>query len=104
MAGLSHVRLQRSGCEFHPNFHRMVQIFFGWALAAGVYGLFNASWTRVTRAIVHLPNLPEKWRGRRAALVSDLHLGHVRNRSFLRRIVAKILKEEPDAIFIAGDL
>jgi hypothetical protein len=89
---------------FHPNFHRMVQIFFGLALAAGVYGLFNASWTRVTRAIVHLPNLPEKWRGRRAALVSDLHLGHVRNRSFLRRIVAKILKEEPDAIFIAGDL
>src|SRR4051812_35679952 len=39
---------------FHPNFHRMVQIFFGLALAAGVYGLFNASWTRVTRAIVHL--------------------------------------------------
>ena len=44
------------------------------------------------------------WRGRRAALISDLHLGHVRNGSFLRRMVAKILKEEPDAIFIAGDL
>jgi predicted MPP superfamily phosphohydrolase len=28
----------------------------------------------------------------------------VRNGSFLRRMVAKILKEEPDAIFIAGDL
>jgi predicted MPP superfamily phosphohydrolase len=28
----------------------------------------------------------------------------VRNRSFLRRLVAKILREEPDAIFIAGDL
>jgi predicted MPP superfamily phosphohydrolase len=37
-------------------------------------------------------------------LISDLHLGHVRNGSFLRRMVAKILKEEPDAIFIAGDL
>jgi predicted MPP superfamily phosphohydrolase len=33
-----------------------------------------------------------------------LHLGHVRNGSFLRRMVAKILREEPDAIFIAGDL
>jgi predicted MPP superfamily phosphohydrolase len=33
-----------------------------------------------------------------------VHLGHVRNGSFLRRMVAKILKEEPDAIFIAGDL
>ncbi|MGB8911889.1 MAG: metallophosphoesterase, partial [Candidatus Sulfotelmatobacter sp.] len=34
----------------------------------------------------------------------DLHLGHVRNGSFLRRMVAKILSETPDAIFIAGDL
>jgi hypothetical protein len=33
-----------------------------------------------------------------------VHLGHVRNGSFLRRMVAKILKEEPDAIFITGDL
>ena len=36
--------------------------------------------------------------------MSDLHLGPVRNGSFLRRMVAKILKEEPDAVFIAGDL
>jgi predicted MPP superfamily phosphohydrolase len=53
---------------------------------------------------VRLANLPEAWRGRKAALISDLHLGHVRNGSFLRRMVAKILSEEPDAIFIAGDL
>jgi uncharacterized protein len=33
-----------------------------------------------------------------------VHLGHVRNGGFLRRMVAKILKEEPDAIFITGDL
>ena len=51
-----------------------------------------------------LANLPPTWRGRRAALISDLHLGHVRNGSFLRRMVAKILQEAPDAIFIAGDL
>jgi predicted MPP superfamily phosphohydrolase len=37
-------------------------------------------------------------------LISDVHLGHVRNGSFLRRMVTKILKEEPDAVFIAGDL
>ena len=53
---------------------------------------------------MRLANLPKAWRGRRAALISDVHLGHVRNGSFLRRMVAKILKEEPDAIFIAGDL
>ncbi|MGC1619782.1 MAG: metallophosphoesterase [Candidatus Acidiferrum sp.] len=86
------------------NFHLIAEVLFGAALLTGFYGVFNASWTRVTRITVRLANLPEAWRGRRAALISDLHLGHVRNRSFLRRMVAKILREEPDAIFIAGDL
>jgi predicted MPP superfamily phosphohydrolase len=86
------------------NFHRTVELLFGAAVVAGLYGVLNASWTRVTRTTVRLANLPAAWRGRRAALISDLHLGHVRNGSFLRRMVAKILQEEPDAIFIAGDL
>lgn len=86
------------------NFHRTVEILFAIAIAAGLYGVFNASFTRITRATVRLANLPESWRGRTAALISDIHLGHVRNGSFLRRMVAKILREEPDAIFIAGDL
>src|SRR6266404_227119 len=86
------------------NFHRVVEVLFGAAAIAGLYGVFNASWTRVTRITVRLANLPDAWRGRKAALISDLHLGPVRNGSFLRRMVAKILREEPDAIFIAGDL
>ncbi len=85
-------------------FHRIVEVLFGIALTVGIYGLLNASCTRITRATIRLANLPESWRGRKAALISDLHLGHVRNGSFLRRMVMKILKEEPDAIFIAGDL
>jgi uncharacterized protein len=86
------------------NFHRVVEVLFSIAIAVGIYGVFNASWTRITRATVELANLPDSWRGRKAALISDVHLGHVRNGNFLRRMVAKILKEEPDAIFIAGDL
>ncbi len=86
------------------NFHRTVEWLFGAAVLAGLYGVFNASWTRITRTTVRLANLPDAWRGRKAALISDLHLGHVRNGSFLRRMVAKILREQPDAIFIAGDL
>jgi hypothetical protein len=85
-------------------FHRAVEILFAIAAEVGLYGVANASWTRITRATVHLANLPASWRGRKAALVSDLHLGHVRNGNFLRRMVAKILEEGPDAIFIAGDL
>src|SRR5256712_9130310 len=86
------------------NFHRIVELLFGAAVVAGLYGVFNASWTRITRTTVRLANLPAAWRGRRAALISDVHLGHVRNGGFLGRVVAKILREEPDAIFIAGDL
>jgi predicted MPP superfamily phosphohydrolase len=86
------------------DFHRTVELLFGVATLTGLYGVFNASWTRITRTTVRLANLPEAWRGRTAALISDVHLGHVRNGSFLRRVVAMILREEPDAVFIAGDL
>jgi len=91
-----------AGLRVH--FHRMVQWFFATALAAGSAGVINASWTRVTRATIRLANLPKAWRGRKAALISDVHLGHVRNGNFLRRMVSMILEEGPDAIFIAGDL
>ena len=76
------------------NFHRTVELLYAAAVVTGLYGVFNASWTRITRTTVRLANLPAAWRGRRAALISDLHLGHVRNGSFLRRMVAKILKED----------
>ena len=91
-----------AGLDF--DFHLTVEYLFGAAIIIGLFGVLNASWTRVTRTTVRLTNLPASWRGRRAALISDLHLGHVRNGSFLRSIVAKILREEPDVIFIAGDL
>ena len=88
----------------HLNFHALVQVLFAVGIVFGSFGLFNASWTRITRIRVRLENLPDAWRGRKAALVSDVHLGHVRNGNFLRRLIAKILREEPDLIFIAGDL
>ena len=86
------------------NLHRIVESLFAVAATAGLFGVLNANWMRITRTTVRLPNLPAAWRGRRAALISDVHLGHVRNVGFLRRLVAKILKEEPHAVFIAGDL
>jgi uncharacterized protein len=86
------------------NFHRVVEVLFAVAIALGLYGVWNASWTRITRARVKLENLPDTWRGRKAALISDVHLGHVRNRNFLQRLIAKVVSEEPDLIFIAGDL
>src|SRR3989441_3176916 len=86
------------------NFHRTVELLFLAAVVAGLYGLFNASWTRITRTTVRLANLPAAWRGRKAALISDVHFGHVRKGGLLRGLVAEIFGEGPDAIFIAGDL
>src|SRR5437899_1496733 len=86
------------------NFHVIVQVLYAVAVLSGVAGLLNARWTRIRRITVRLENLPETWRGRTAALVSDLHLGHVRNGGFLRRIVARVMKENPDTVFLTGDL
>jgi len=82
----------------------IVVVVFGLAFLASVYGLVNAAWIRVTRITVNLPDLPEAWRGRRAALVTDLHLGNVRGRPFTRRIVARLQRLQPDAVFISGDM
>jgi predicted MPP superfamily phosphohydrolase len=88
----------------HVEKHSLAAVCFGLGLFAGVAAIVNAAWTRVVRVTVKLPNLPAAWRGRTAALVSDLHLGHVRNAGFLRRIVRKLSQLHPDVLFIPGDL
>jgi uncharacterized protein len=74
------------------------------ALAAGIYGLLNARWVRVRRITVTLPGLPASWRGRRAVLLSDLHLGNINGAAFSRRMVALAAGLLPDIVFIPGDL
>ncbi|HEX3353516.1 MAG TPA: metallophosphoesterase [Terriglobales bacterium] len=88
----------------HPDGRVLVSVFLGLALLASLFGVVNAAWTRVRRVVVKLPNLPESWRGRVAALVSDIHLGHVRGARFLRRIVTTLTRLQPDIVFIAGDM
>jgi predicted MPP superfamily phosphohydrolase len=79
-------------------------VLFSLGLVAGIYGLINAAWLRVTRVSVAVPNLPEQWKGRVAALVSDTHLGHIRNTRFVRRMVRALIRLKPDVVFLAGDL
>lgn len=79
-------------------------VLFGAALVATVYGLINPSVLRVTRVTVKLPNLPEAWHGRTAALVTDLHLGPLSGADFLRRVLARLRVLKPDAVFISGDM
>ena len=83
---------------------RIATVLFGAAFLAAVWGLINANWLRVTRVTVALPNLPEAWRGRTVALVTDLHLGHISRPKFLRRVVARLRSEQPEAVFVSGDM
>ena len=88
----------------YPDRRALAAVLFGVGLLASLYGVINAAWTRVKRVTVKLPNLPEAWRGRVAALVSDTHLGHVHGAGFVRRIVAMLTRLHPDIVFIGGDM
>ncbi len=77
---------------------------FGIALVAAVYGLINATVIRVSRVTVKLPNLPEAWQGRTAALITDLHLGPLSGAKFLQRVIARLRSLKPEAVFISGDM
>jgi predicted MPP superfamily phosphohydrolase len=89
---------------FHWNGRIMVAAWFAAAILAAAWGMVNASVTRVRRIKVSLPNLPASWQGRTAAMISDLHLGHVRGANFARNIVAHIRQLRPEIVFLAGDL
>ena len=84
--------------------HAIAGTFFGLAIVAGLYGIVNAADIRVRRVTVKLPGLPESWRGRVAALVTDTHLGHIKGYRFLTRLVDMLRKLKADVVFISGDL
>ncbi len=82
----------------------MAAILFGIAFLAAIYGLINARWIRISRVTVRLPHLPKLWRGRTAALVTDLHMGPLFGARFLRLVIAQLRSLRPDVVFISGDM
>lgn len=72
--------------------------------AAGLWGMINARWIRIKRIEVKLADLPEHWRGRKALVMSDLHLGHINGAAFAERVVRMANHLAPDVVFIPGDL
>ncbi|TAN33782.1 hypothetical protein EPN28_01365 [Patescibacteria group bacterium] len=74
------------------------------ALAYSAYGLWSAYNPAIKNISIKIKNLPAGWRGKRAVLISDVHLGHVFDDDFLKEVVEKINGQNPDVVFIAGDL
>lgn len=92
------------GAGLHVNRPELGKVGFGLAVILAVYGFLTAQRIQVKRIQLKIPNLPDAWRGRVAAHLTDTHLGHFHGRSFLQRIVRMIEKVGPDIVFITGDL
>jgi predicted MPP superfamily phosphohydrolase len=88
----------------HWERREIATVLFAAAVIAGLAGIANARWTRVKHVRVRLPNLPEAWRGRVAAFVSDMHLGPVWGYRFSKRIVTLLNRFKPDVVFMTGDV
>lgn len=91
------------------NFLPSVPILFGkiflvLAILTGIYGFWNAENTIIKNYEVNLPNLPKSWENKKIVWISDVHLGLVHRDNFFEKIVEKIKQENPDIIFIGGDL
>jgi len=74
------------------------------AFSASLYGLWNANHPVVTSFEVEISELPESWEGRTVVQLSDVHLGSVHGRRFLRHVVETVNALDPEAVFITGDL
>lgn len=98
------LRLSNPAADHAASRPLIAGIIFGLAALAGIFGLVNARIVRIRRITLKLPNLPASWRGRRAVLMSDLHLGPVNGAGFCRRLIAMTARFEPDVVFLPGDL
>ena len=74
------------------------------ALGTTAYGLVEASTPTVTPVAVSDADLPAEFDGLRVALVTDLHVGPVRDAGFTRRVVDQVNGQRPDVVVLGGDL
>jgi len=79
-------------------------IFLGLAFFVSLYGIWNALHPVIKNVTIHIPNIPEEWKGKKIVQLSDVHLGHVYQTGFLRNIVEKVNTLHPKIVVITGDL
>ncbi len=70
------------------------------ACTAG-YGFIHAASPRIKEVTVDLPHLDREIK---AVQLTDIHLGHFRGKKHLRKLVEMVNGEDPEVIFITGDL
>lgn len=53
---------------------------------------------------VKIKDLPAAWEHKKVLLISDLHIGNYRDENFVKKAVGLLNSQNPDILFIAGDL
>ena len=87
--------------------------WFRWVLLSGLAAVFlTLVWGAgieprlvvLEHEVAEIPRLPAEWEGQRVALIADPQVGMVfSNTDTVARIVARLVKMRPAAVFIAGD-
>jgi uncharacterized protein len=83
---------------------RLLTLSLAAALAASLYGLFEARSIRVERLTLRSPKLPKGAAGVRIVLISDVHLGIMVGKAGLKRILDTVAALNPDLLLCTGDL
>ena len=68
------------------------------------YGVWNAFHPKVKEISVKINNLPDSWKRKKAIQISDVHIGHIIRGNFLSQVIETVNAQNPDIIFITGDL
>ncbi|HTX61536.1 MAG TPA: metallophosphoesterase [Methanobacterium sp.] len=76
-------------------------ILIATALVIGVYALFNVTRLKVKEINIPLKGIKEDIR---AVQISDVHIGPIRNKGFVKNMVDKIINLKPEVVFITGDI
>lgn len=98
------IRHGRSG-DARRRFHRVAApVVIATAFGATGYGLTEASMPQMAPVTVINDQLPDEFVGLKIALITDLHVGPVRDASFTRRVVDAVNGQEPDLVVLGGDL
>ena len=79
-------------------------IFLGGAIILSIFGFYRAWSPKITEYEVSIKDLPDAWNNKTIVQFSDVHLGPVYQKIFFNRLIEKINKLEPRAVFITGDL
>lgn len=85
-------------------FTTVLSIVFVGIIVTIFVGIWNGWDPKVVSHQFKIPVLAPLWKDKRIVLFSDSHLGMVRNKKFLKKIVSLVNAQSPDLVLIAGDL